>query len=333
MKLGAIALWGDDVDVFRRQVRLAEELGCAVIGVGDSPAAWNDMFVSLTIAALETERATLTPMVTSPGLRHPSVAASAMSSIYDLSGGRTVFTIGAGGSALGTIGRRKSAPRDEMRAYVTAMKELLGGGQPEVEGLQVARLSRARPMPVFMSADGPRGLALAGEIADGVVIAVGSSLELVDRKLDTIRTAAEQAGRDPASIDIWCMSFVSVRPTKDEANRDVTALLASTAGMGMKAPYMRELIPPDLLGAFEEIEQRYDASAHVVVGGANAQLLEELDLVDFMLGIRGVTGSPEDVGALFGELDARGISTVLVSMPGNADPEGTLTRVGEALRT
>jgi 5,10-methylenetetrahydromethanopterin reductase len=288
--------------------------------------------VSLTIAALETERATLTPMVTSPGLRHPSIAASAMSSIYDLSGGRTVFTIGAGGSALGTIGRRKSAPRDEMRAYVTAVKELLNDGQPEVDGLHVARLARARSMPVFMSADGPRGLELAGELADGVVIAVGSSLELVDRKLETIRSAAKKAGRDPASIDIWCMTFVSVRATKDEANRDVTALLASTAGMGMKAPYMRALIPPDLLGAFEEIEQRYDPSAHVVVGGKNAQLLEELGLVDFMIGVRGVTGPPSEVSTLLEQLDARGISTVLVSMPGNADPEGTLTRVGEILR-
>jgi 5,10-methylenetetrahydromethanopterin reductase len=332
MKLGAIALWGDDLEAFRRQVRLAEQLGCDVIGVGDSPAAWNDMFVSLAIAAFETEHATLTPMVTSPGLRHPSIAASSISTIHELSGGRTVFTIGAGGSALGTIGRRKSAPREEMRAYVTAVKELLNGGQPEVDGLQVARLSRARPMPVFMSADGPRGLELAGEIADGVVIAVGSSLDLVDRKLETVRAAAEKVGRDPDSIDIWCMTFVSVRPTKDEANNDVTALLASTAGMGMKAPYMRAIIPPELLGAFEEMEKRYDPSAHVVVGGKNAQLLEELGLVDFMLGVRGVTGLPDEVGALFKELDARGISTVLVSMPGNADPEGTLTRVSEALR-
>lgn len=55
VQLGTILLWGTDIDVFRHQLRLAEELGYSAIGVGDSPAAWQDMYVSLAVAALETE--------------------------------------------------------------------------------------------------------------------------------------------------------------------------------------------------------------------------------------------------------------------------------------
>ena len=139
-------------------------------------------------------------------------------------------------------------------------------------------------------------------------------------------------GRDPADIEVWGMSFVSVRDSRDEANADITAFLASTAGMGLKAPHMRALIPADLLPAVEEMERRYDATQHVVVGGANAKLLEELGLVDFMVGLTAITGTPAEVETHVDQLEARGISCVLAALPGHSDPHGTLARLSEAVR-
>jgi hypothetical protein len=54
------------------------------------------MVVSLTVAAIETKRATLAPIVTTLHLRHPLAAALAISSLHDLTGGRAVFTIASG---------------------------------------------------------------------------------------------------------------------------------------------------------------------------------------------------------------------------------------------
>jgi hypothetical protein len=130
---------------------------------------------------------------------------------------------------------------------------------------------------------------------------------------------------------MWGMGFTSVRDRSQDAVADIIPLLASTAGMGMKAPHMRALIPPDLLRAFEEMERRYDPTAHVVVGGKNAKLLQELGLVDFMVGLRGVTGNAAEVASHFKELESRGISCVLVPTPGNADPGGSLERVSQAV--
>lgn len=331
MRLGTILLWGDDVSRFRRQVRLAEELGCAAIGVGDSPAGWNELYVSLTVAALQSNRAVLTPMVTTPGLRHPSVTAGAMSSLHQLTGGRVVLTIGSGGSAMGSIGR-KPAGQNELRQYVLAVRELLNGGAAEVDGRTAAALKHARPVPVFISADGPRSLRLAGEIADGVVIGLGMSLDVVAGKIATARESAQAAGRDPDAIDFWGLAFTSVRDDKAQADRDITALLASVGGMGLKAPHMRALIPPDLLPAVLELEQRYDPRQHVVVGGAGAQLVERLGLVDFLVGLRGVTGTPAEVREYAGQLSKLGVTHLLVVLPGSADPEGTLRRLAEAIQ-
>jgi 5,10-methylenetetrahydromethanopterin reductase len=331
MRLGSILLWGDDVSRFRREVRLAEDLGYDVIGVGDSPAGWNELYVSLTVAALDSTHAVLTPMVTTPGLRHPSVTAAAMSSLHQLTDGRVLLTIGSGGSAVGGIGR-KPAAQVELRQYVQAVRALLNGDPAEVEGRTAAALKHARPVPIYMSADGPKSLRLAGEIADGVVIGLGMSLDVVEAKIGTVRRSAVSAGRDPDAIDFWGLAFTSVRDDKAQADRDITAFLASVGGMGLKAPHMRALIPPDLLPAVQELEERYDPRQHVVVGGAGAQLVERLGLVDFLVGLRGVTGSPAQVHEYAGQLAKLGVTHLLAALPGSADPDGTLTRLADAIR-
>ena len=66
------------LDAFRRQVHLAEELGCDLVTIGDAPFAWNELYVTMTVAALETRTATVSPMVSVPALRHPVADAAAM---------------------------------------------------------------------------------------------------------------------------------------------------------------------------------------------------------------------------------------------------------------
>jgi hypothetical protein len=102
--------------------------------------------------------------------------------------------------------------------------------------------------------------------------------------------------------------------------------------MGLKAPHMRALIPPELREAVEEMERRYDATQHVVVGGTNARLLESLGLAEFVAGLNSIVGDDSEVAAHLAALDNLGVSAVLVPLPGNADPEGTLTRFAAAVQ-
>lgn len=331
MKLGTVALWGDDLETFRRQVRLAESLGYEVIGVGDSPGAWHDIYVSLAVAAQETSTATLATMVTAPFLRHPAATVGAAASLHELTGGRFQLTLGLGGSAAASLGRPQ-AKISEIREYASAVRDLLGGQSTTVDGFTTVALARARSLPLYLAVDGPRSLRLAGEIADGVVISVGLSLDLVERKIQAVRDAARGAGRDPDAIDIWGLGFVSVRDSRAEGNADISAFLASTGAMGLRAPHMRAIIPPELLGAVEQLERSYDPTEHVVVGGRQALMVEEFGLTDFLVGLHGVTGNPAQVRDYTAALEKLGVTCLIAPLPGSVDPEGTLTRLSAALR-
>jgi alkanesulfonate monooxygenase SsuD/methylene tetrahydromethanopterin reductase-like flavin-dependent oxidoreductase (luciferase family) len=331
MRLGSISLWGGDLEAFRAEVRLAEELGYEVVGVGDSPTAYHEMVVSLTLAAAETNRATLAPVVTTPHLRHPLATALAISSLHDLTGGRVVLTIASGGGVGAGIGR-PPAEMKELREYVLAVRSLLDGRPASWGGGTVMPPVHAQKARIFLGADGPRALRLAGEIADGVVMQVGSSMEHVDAKLAALRSAALEAGRDPETIEIWAMSYSSVRPTREAAIADVTAFLAVNAGLGMRARHLRRAVPRELEPKLVAMEQGYDPSQHAVVGGANARLLGKLGLVDFIAGLYALAGTPEEIGAKMRELEGRGVACLLVPLPGHADPQGLLRGMREAFR-
>lgn len=330
MRLGSASLWGNDLAAYRRELSLAEELGYELIGVGDSPSAWNEMFMSLAVAAEVTQRATLATLVTTPLLRHPKVCAAGMSALHRLSGGRSMLVIGSGGSAVASIGRGPASVQ-QLREYTCAVRDLLEGNPTTWEGVSVPPLVQARRMPIFLSADGPKALALAGEIADGAVLTLGLSLELVDQKIAALRDGARRAGRRPEDVALWGMSFVSVRETRELANRDVSAFLAVIGGLGFKSPKMRALVPPALLPRIEEMERRYDPTDQVVAGGRGARLVEELGLTGFLTGLSAITGSSGQVREHVQQLEKRGISCLIAALPGLPDAAGTLRRLREAL--
>ena len=329
MRLGSISLWGKDLDAFREEVRLAERLGYSVIGVGDSPAAWQDMVVGMTVAALETRSATLAPAVTAPMIRHPVVLARAMMSLADLSGGRVVIGLGAGGSAPAALGRKGATVR-ETREYILALRAVLQGESITWDGMKTAPLVDARPLPIFLGANGPKQQRLAGEVADGVIMSMGLAGDVVDEQIRNVRAGEEAAGRTPGEVEVWGYTYASVRDDRDQAIEDISAFLAVTAGLGMRRPYLRALVPPELSDGIDEVIRSYDPREHVVVGSRAALLVQELGLGEFLAGLGAVAGTPDDVAAAIRGLRERGVSCLIAALPGQVDPAGTLHRFAAA---
>jgi 5,10-methylenetetrahydromethanopterin reductase len=329
VRLGAIANWGSDLEGFREQARLAEELGYEVFGVGDTPAAWQDMIVSLAVAAAETKTMTLATTVTTPFLRHPLALARGMLSIADLVDDRVVIGFGAGGSGPASVGR-KTGTLKEVRDYVVALRALLNGESATWEGFETARLVNARPLKIFIGADGPKQQQAAAEIADGVMINVGMSTEVVRKRIEHIRESAAAAGRDPDEIEIWGYTYASVRDSRDDAIADISAFLAVMGSIWMKRPYARALAPPELVDKLDEMRRNYDPREHVVVGGRMATVVQELGLTDFLAGLCAVAGTPDEVRDGIRALEDLGVSCVLAALPGQVDPAGTLRRFAEA---
>ncbi len=329
MKRGICSLWGGDLAAFRGELRLASDLGYDLVTSGDSPAGWHELYVSLTIAALEAPDATIAPLVTSPFLRHPIVTANALCSLQDLSGGRVALGLATGGSTVMAIGRAP-ASQAEIRDEIAALKALFAGQGIEGQGAPVKPLRFPRAVPIYYSAFGPKALALAGEQADGVILFAGThSLDALEAKIAAVHAAARGAGRDPHAIDIWVVSYTSVRPTHAEAIADLKAFIAVNA-MAFRTPETMALVPAHYQPLVREFQRRYDPTEHVVVGGRNVALMEELGLDAFLQDFDTTAGPVEMVAATLRRIEAMGVSTFIAALPGHADPLSTIRGLAAA---
>lgn len=329
MKLGICSMWGEALDAFREEVQLASNLGFELITVGDSPAGWHELYVSLTLAALDAPNATLAPLVTSPFMRHPLVTASALSTLDDLSGGRIALGLATGGSTVLAIGRPPATQR-EIRAELAALRGLFAGRSVEWDGTEIKPLRFARPIPIYYSAFGPKALALAGEQADGVILFAGDRhLDTLKARIDAVRSAAQAVGRDPSSVDIWVVSFASIRPGRDEAIDDLKAFIVVN-GMAFRTPESLALVPTQFRGKIDELHARYDPTEHVVVGGKNVALMEELGLTEFLADFDTLAGPVEAATVMLRQLDALGVSTFIAALPGHAAPLETISGLAHA---
>lgn len=329
MKLGACHLWGESLDAFRSDLRLASELGFGVAAIGDSPAGWHEMYISLTIAAQESPNATVAPYVTSPFVRHPIINANAMCSLADAYGDRFVLGLATGGSNVMAIGHAP-ANQEQIRDYFQALHSLFAGRPGHYAGAPVSALRHARRIPIFYSAFGAKALALAGEQADGVILFTNHDLDALDRKIAAVQDAAVRAGRKRDAVQIWATAYTSIRDTRAEALADLTAFIVVNGMAIARMPQVLAQVPERYHAPLAELARRYDPTEHCVVGGANSRLPEELGLTEFLGGFDTVAGPPAAVKKVLDGLERRGVSAFIANLPGNADKHGTLRRLHAA---
>lgn len=329
MKLGICSMWGTSLDQFRAEVRLASDLDYDLISIGDSPAGWHEMVTSMTLAAIEAPRARIASLVTSPFMRHPLVAANAFSSLDELSGGRVAMGLATGGSTVLAVGRMP-ATQQEIRAEFAAYRALFAGREIEWDGRPVKPLRFARPVPIYYSAFGPKALELAGEQADGVILFAGDQhLDGLSARIAAVRDAATRAGRKADALDIWVTSYISVRPDRQQAIDDLKAFIAVNA-MALRTPEALAQVPANIRPLIEAFQARYDPTEHVVVGGRNVQLMDDMGLTGFLQDFDTIAGPESHVAGVMRRLAEMGVSTLIAALPGHADPLVTIRGLAAA---
>jgi 5,10-methylenetetrahydromethanopterin reductase len=261
--------------------RAVERYGYALLGISDSQSICRDVYVTLALCAVNTERIRFGPRVITPVTRHPAVAASAAATLEDLAPGRTLVAIGSGDSAAYNIGLRP-APLAELRDYALTIRGLLTTGQATYHDRQ-ARLTWARvKVPLYLAASGPRTLRLAGQIADGVVIRTGIAPDIVRDSIAQVHAGAREAGRDPEAIDLWWWPDANLAATTAAAIEEIKMSLAAAGNHLSRFTTEGKHIPPELLPKVTALGARYTFSDHVRPGSANCRLIEELGLVDYL---------------------------------------------------
>lgn len=244
------------------EMRLAEQHGYDRLGVWDSPALFREPWTTLASIARDTERIRLGTWVTNPLSRHPLVTAACAATVDDLAPGRVYIGIGAGGTGVWHLGY-PTAKLAELEDYIRAVRGLLETGAAEWHG-HALTLPWAGPrrIPIIMGAHAPRSLRLAGRIADGVVIGLGITPEVVSGSLELLAAGAAEEGRSVDEIDVWFTSFwwVDERPGRAKADGawSATAFALHFADSGVEGKF----IPEELKAPLLEIGNAYDLHSH-----------------------------------------------------------------------
>jgi 5,10-methylenetetrahydromethanopterin reductase len=161
-------------DIVER-ARLAEALGYDTCWSFDSPAIVGDLWIALARVAEGTSRIKVGSAVAIPSLRHTLVTASALASIEHLAPGRLVYALGTGFTGRRMLGHRALSWKF-MEDHIRALRALLRGETAVVEGHKVQMchtrgMAPERPIevPIVVAANGPKGLAVARALGDGVM--------------------------------------------------------------------------------------------------------------------------------------------------------------------
>ena len=182
--------------------RIAEAAGADWLTLSDF-SSWRDVWMMATLAAQRTESIVIGPGVTNPYLRHPWHTIAALATLHDISGGRAMLGIGAGGSALtdsGDIGR-DSAP-ERVAELVTRVREVSAGAALDPDTGHALAFPLP-PTPVLVAARRDGMLRCAGAHGDTALVFRIPRSDL-DRTIEMIRRGAEEAGRRSGPDIVWC---------------------------------------------------------------------------------------------------------------------------------
>ncbi len=167
----------------------AEELGFASAWFYDTQMLSADCFVAMGAAAVKTSRIRLGTGVLVPSNRIAAVTANAFASLNKLAPGRIDFGIGTGFTARRAMGLG-AIPMKEMEDYIRVVQALLRRETVEtvIEGEkrkirflnpELELINTRDPIPLHISAYGPRGQALTAKLGAGWMAFVGDEASTI----------------------------------------------------------------------------------------------------------------------------------------------------------
>ncbi len=210
-ELGFYTLAGapDSPRALIEEVREAEELGLGACFISERFNVKEAATLSGAVAAVSEDIRIITA-ATNHNIRHPIVTASHATTMHFLTGGRFTLGIGRGIAALQDTFGIERITTAQMEDFAGIMRRLWKGdtivGHDGPAGSWPAlRLDPSfdEDIPLAIVAFGHNTLELAGRAFDDVILHTFFTDETLTRCVNTVKSAADRAGRDPASVRVW----------------------------------------------------------------------------------------------------------------------------------
>ena len=231
-----------------QEAQLAEAHGFSHVWVADTQLMAGDVFVCLALIAAATKRVKLGTGVAVAGTRIAPVTACAVGSLNQLAPGRVICGIGTGNSARRAMGLPPYSLR-ELRDHVSVMRGLLSGAEVEYREGATHRAVRffhqgmgfvnlQEPVPIFIAANQPMAMELAGEIGDGFITSRTNTVDAWSEAWGRVCTGAEQHGRDPAKLYTILLTMAALmRPGETYDSRRIRNAAGPWAAVALHSLY------------------------------------------------------------------------------------------------
>jgi len=314
---------------FLELIQLAERHGFEYAWTYDSHVLWQESIPLLATAAHETSKIKLGHFVTNPATRDPTVLASAYATLHDLSGGRMAMGVGRGDSAVRYIGRQPMKVAEFERSCAM-VRDFMNGREVHWNDKEL-QLKWVRPelpqIPMWVAGYGPKALAVAGRVGDGVIIQLADP-EIIQWIMATARQAAEEAGRDPAALKCIVGAPSHISGDLADAREQVRWFPA------MVSNHVMDLIErygtdgsavPKALTDYVQARKFYDYNDHSRVGAAHGEFVTD-EICDRFC----VLGDAAQATAKLKELEAIGVDQFNIYLMTHGQEE-TLQAYGDEI--
>jgi 5,10-methylenetetrahydromethanopterin reductase len=309
---------------------VADDAGIDSLWLNEDPDGW-DAFAVLSAIATKTHSIHLGPGVTNPYHRHPNLIAASVSTLDRLSLGRAFLGLGRGQPEwyARSLGIGQMPPLPLVEETIDLCRQWWA--EPHVassEGpISVRQWQRSfgplGPKPIYLAAVGPKALALAGRLADGVLFNELATPTFLEWAITRVREAAVRTGRDPQTLRFFANPALTVTDDPEpllERKRGLMAVVHALPGMerllmsdqsdvaAIMAEVRRQMRTTEVLergGSFHEIRAAGDlARAKAAIP---LSLVDEAALIGPLDQVRAKLETLEQLGVTDCFLDRRGL--------------------------
>jgi 5,10-methylenetetrahydromethanopterin reductase len=294
------------------RARRAEALGFEAIFFADSQMNNVDPFQAMALCAVNTKTIRFGTAVTNVVYRDPSIVANSFATLNEISQGRAIVGLGTGDGPVYSLGRTATKLVDFEKG-LRLIRDLLhdrGVDVPksaERAGGNVKLKAGMRPVPIYISAEGPKTLRVAGRTCDGVILGTGFDLDVLEWAQARIAEGTKEAGRSASDIDIMPAGMIALDEDGNRARRHVRSRMANRAHHNFR--FTMETVPEKELQGVRRFMDAFDISKPI-------EERVNPDLVtDYLLERFTIAGTADECIAKLKRLEAEGVSRVLLTPP------------------
>ena len=290
----------------------AEALGFEAIFFADSQMNNVDPYQAMALCAVKTKTIRFGTAVTNMVYRDPTITACSFATLNEISAGRAIVGMGTGDGPVYSLGRTATKLIDFEKG-LRVIRDLLHDRGVDVAkskergGGNVRLNAGKRPVSIYISAEGPKTLRVAGRTCDGVILGTGFDTRVTDWARQRIAEGAQEAGRTLEDIDIMPAGMIVVDNDGDLARQRVRSRMANRAHHNFR--FTMETVPEGEAAGIKTFMDNFDIAKPI------EERIDPKFVTDYLLDRFTIAGTPAQCIAKVKRLEADGIKRILLTPP------------------